>query len=91
MGRAARIAQAKIKERDELISAEMREHPHLWTKPYVITLKRKNCDTLKRIGIEWETISFSDSDLDSICASAEQWKTGAGKIVRERLMMKGKA
>ena len=81
MGRASRITEAKIK-------AEQAQYPWLWAKPYIVNLKRKQSETMRSIGFEWECIGFADSDMDSICASAEAWQSGAGQIVREQLKKK---
>lgn len=86
MGYAARAKQAMEKTDDELIEEEKRLYPWLWSKPYVVNLKKKHCETMRRIGFEWERIGFVNSDLDSICESAEMFQVGAGQIVREQLM-----
>ncbi|MFA5322066.1 MAG: hypothetical protein WC373_05275 [Smithella sp.] len=90
MGRAARAAQAKARNEDELIEEEKCLYPWLWATPYVVNLKRKQNETMQRLGFEWEHIGFVSDDLDGICESAERWQTGAGQIVREQQLMKGK-
>lgn len=85
MGRAERNRKKQEQDEEEAIRQEAKEYPWLWTKPYVVNLKKRQSETMRKLGFEWERIGWICCDLDWICESAERWQPGAGKIIREQL------